>query len=145
MLISARKTSALMLFACAFLYAAIRPAPVLRATSDGEVVGFAQEGKTYFNVNYSENHPFVIPRGNKLRAKCKNGICEYETENWTAVSMQKFMPILANLEKLCDYDFIISYLPLELPECRSKVLSGGVGIYSDGEVRKIEHNRWLDR
>jgi ComEC/Rec2-related protein len=143
--ISARKKPALALFACAFLYAAVRPAPVLRATSDGEVVGFTQNGETYFNVNYSENHPFIIPRGNKLRAKCKKGICEYETENWTAVSMQRFAPLLANLDKLCGYDFIISYLPLELPECQNKVLSGGVGIYPDGEVRKIEYNRWLGR
>ncbi|MDR3208877.1 MAG: ComEC family competence protein [Rickettsiales bacterium] len=141
----ARKKSACVLFACALFYAVFQPSPVLRATSDGEVVGFSKNGKTCFNVNYSEKHPFIIPRGNKLRADCRKGICEYKTENWTAVSAQRFLPLAANMGKLCDYDFIISYLPLELPACQNKVVSGGARIYSDGEVEKIEANRWLDR
>lgn len=140
-LISGRKKVAHAIFATAIIFAVFRPAPVLRTTADGEVVGFTQNGRTYFNTRYSEKHPFIIPRKNKLRANCKKGLCIYKTNNWQAVSVQRFIPLYRNLAAFCDYDFIISYLPLELPACQSKVITNSVRIYSDRSVETANAER----
>lgn len=137
-----RHRFALCLFAIAIIWIAVRPVPLLRTTNDGEVVGLAKNGRTYFNVGYSANNPFVIPkyakgRGNKYRADCKKGFCEYKTRHWTAVSIQKFVPLYNNIGKLCEYDFIISYLPIIIPGCQHKVLNGSVRIYSRGTVENV--------
>ncbi|MDR1826486.1 MAG: ComEC/Rec2 family competence protein, partial [Rickettsiales bacterium] len=132
-----KKKIARSLFIIATLWAFARPAPILRATADGEVVGFRKNGGTYFNVGYSEKHPFIIPRGKKLRADCKKGFCEYWTPKWAAASVQKFIPLYNNIDKLCGYDFIISRLPLTIPECQDKVIKGSVKIYSGGTIEKV--------
>ncbi|MDR2268994.1 MAG: ComEC/Rec2 family competence protein [Rickettsiales bacterium] len=138
-----KRKKSIIIFIAAFLYWLIRPVPVLRATADNEVVGFTRAGKTYFNVGYSANHPFIIPRANRLKADCKKGICEYKTENWSAVSVQRFIPLINNLDRFCDYDFIISYLPLNLPMCQYKIIDGGLKIYSDGRIEKTHNEERL--
>jgi competence protein ComEC len=129
-----KKKIAVVFFSVSAVIVAFTRVPVLRTTADNEVVGFIQNGQTYFNVGYSENNPFIIPYKTEYRHKCIKGICTYKTEKWTAISIQKFMPIYNNIDKLCDGDFIISYLPLELPKCQEKVLPGGAKIYSDGKI-----------
>ena len=133
---------ALALIAIASIWIFARPVPVLRTTWDNEIVGFMQDGAMYFNVNWSERHRFIVPRGNQFRANCRRGLCVYKTENWTAVSVQRFVPLRRNLNQLCDYDFIISRLRLELPDCQEKVLPGGVRIYADGRVEKFRARRY---
>jgi competence protein ComEC len=139
-LIGRRKSSAVIIME-AIIYSLVQPRPILRTTADSEIVGFYQDGATYFNVNFSERHRFIIPHGNKNRANCRRGLCIYKTDNWTAVSTQRFMPVVRNLDKLCDYDFIISYLRLELADCPEKVIRGSVKIYKDGRVERIERRR----
>jgi hypothetical protein len=135
-LISERRR-AVILFAFAALFAIVQPRPVLRATADGEVVGFRE----YYNTTYSANHPFAISLKNKWPG-CRKGVCIYDTPRWRAVSFQKFLPLAGMLPHLCEYDFIISYLPLELPACPDKVIRGGVRIYENGWVERVKSRKW---
>jgi len=136
-----RRQSAAAVIIAAIVYSLAQPKPILRTTRDSEIVSFYKDGVTYFNVSRSERHRFVIPRGNRNRARCRRGFCVYETENWTAVSVQRLMPIVRNLDRLCEYDFVISYLRLELENCPEKVIRGSVKIYKDGRVERIQRRR----
>ena len=136
-----RHKSAIFITVAAVIYSAVQPVPVLRTTKDSEVVGFTQNGVTKFNVNSSTENRFIIPHGNRNRADCRRGKCVYRTENWTAVSFQRFVPLYRNMAKLCDYDFVISRFPLTLYNCPEKVLRGSVQIFEDGRVKLIAPNR----
>jgi hypothetical protein len=123
--------------AAAIVWTMAQPMPILRTTYDNEVVSFTQDSKTTFNTTFSAKHRFVIPRGGERHEDCRFGFCRFETENWTAVSFRRLGVLHRHLHRLCDYDFVISYLPLELPDCPEKVIRGGVRIYRDGTVRQF--------
>ena len=131
------------------------PKPVFYATNDHELVAFVgQDGNLEFSKSRASNHYFTFDTWKQIngqptqtpnhRRKHTDGIWIYETQNFTLAYIQKFVPLMKNIEKLCDdkdIDYIVSYFDVDAPKCNHKILRGGFVIYGSGRVQYVHHNR----
>ncbi len=129
----------------------IAPRPIFYATYDNELVGFMRDdGKLEFNKSRAANHYFAFDTWKKInhepigtpnrRRKHDHGVYRYGD----IVYIQKFVPLMQNLEKLCADDrvkYIVSYFDIKSEQCAHKILRGGFVIYPGGRVRYAQRNR----
>ena len=130
---------------------AITPRPIFYATHDHELVAFVEaDSKLSFNKSRASNHYFTFDtwkhfNGEDIgtqnrRRKHNNGIWIYETKNFTLAYVQKFVPLMHNIENLCnnnDIDYIVSYFDVNSAGCNHKILRGGFVIYESGHIEYI--------
>lgn len=134
---------------------AVRPHPVFYITPDHELIGMVYDGKLEFNKARASNHYFAFNAFRKLngeapddtntRRKCPDGICIYESKNFTVAYIQKFKPLQKHFVNLChdkNIDFIVSYFDIYAPHCAHKILRGGFVIYETGAIQHTPFNRW---
>lgn len=129
--------------------------PVFYASYDHELVAFKNDkGMLEFNKSRASNHYFAFGtwkqiNGEKadsknIRRKHNKGIYEYNTENFNLVYIQKFVPLMHNIEQLCksdDVKYIISYFDIYSEHCNSKILQGALTISPKGTVNYLPHKR----
>ncbi len=133
---------------------ALAPRPMFFATSDHELVAFANDDAIEFNKARASNHYFTfdtwkqmlgLPAGTKnIRRAHDRGVYDFKTQNFHLVYIQKFVPLMRNIEKLChdpDIDYIVSYFDIQSPSCGDKILRGGFVIDPSGRVRNAQLNR----
>lgn len=127
------------------------PKPVFYASYDNELVAFRNNsGFLEFNKSRAANHKFAFDTWKQInnestgtpnkRYKHDNGVYKYDN----IVYIQKFVPLMKNIEKLCDDDdikFIVSYFKINAPKCQHKILTGGFLIYSNNKVKYIQSSR----
>jgi competence protein ComEC len=130
------------------------PRPIFYSTHDNELIGFARNGALEFNKARASNHYFAFdtwrqlnfesPADKNTRFKCDNGVCRFETQNWTLVYIQKYVPLAKNIVQLCrdeNVDFIVSYFDVHAPNCNAKILRGGLVIYESGKIKYTQGKR----
>ena len=135
---------------CVILFA---PRPIFYATHDNELVGFVRnDGKLEFNKSRASNHYFAFDTWKQIngeetgtpnrRRKHDNGVYRYGN----IVYVQKFVPLMKNIEKLCQDDsvkYIVSYYEIKSEKCAHKLLRGGFVIYPNGDVKyTVRNRRW---
>lgn len=134
---------------------ATTPRPAFYTTADHELVAFRRsDGKLEFSKSRASNHYFTFdtwkqfngePAGTKnIRRKPNDGVWIYETDNFTLAYIQQFVPLMKNINELCNdnnIDYIVSYFDIDAPLCNHKILRGGFVIYETGYVKKIPLNR----
>jgi len=138
----------------AIIVIAATPRPVFFASPDHELVAFRTGDKIEFNKSRASNHYFAFDTWKQIsnirtdapntRRKHKKGLYLFKTENFNLAYVQKFVPLRANITKLCrddDTDYIVSYFDVSSPTCDPKILRGPVLIYSSGRVVRIPHSR----
>lgn len=125
------------------------PKPVFYSSHDNELVAFiGTDGTLEFNKSRASNHYFAFDTWKKIngeniattnkRKKHVKGVYEYKTENFNLVYIQKFVPLMNNIERICNddnIDFVVSYFDINSDICRNKVLQGGFVIYPDKSVK----------
>lgn len=132
------------------------PRPIFFATADHELVAFANNNEIEFNKSRASNHFFTFDtwknmRGistdtpNKRRAH-DHGLYLFETPKFTVAYIQKFVPLMNNIERLCrddNIEYIVSYFNIRSQQCDHKILRDGFVIYPSGSVRHITtRRRW---
>ncbi len=140
-----------MLVGIACVY--VTPQPIFFASYDNELVAFVRDdGKLEFNKSRASNHYFAFNTWKQLngekvgtpnrRRKHENGVYRYGN----IVYVQKFVPLMKNIDKLCRDDgikYIVSYYEIDSNMCAHKLLRGGFVIYPDGRVKHtIRNRRW---
>ena len=127
----------------------IRPKPVFFVTGDHELVGFVTtDGNLEFNKSKASNHYFAFDTWKRInngeintknvRRKHSKGVYRYNTEKFNLVYIQKFVPLMNNIEQLCDDDnvnFIVSYFDIDSTKCSHKILNGGFIIYENKDIK----------
>lgn len=144
-----------VLFSIFFMVAVIAvcktPKPVFYATYDNELVAFLNSEKLLeFNKSRAANHKFAFDTWKGIngeeketpnkRRKHNNGIFKYNN----IVYIQKFVPLMKNIEKLCNDDsvkYIVSYFKINAPKCKHKILNGGFLIYPNNKVKYLQSER----
>lgn len=137
---------------------ATAPRPLFYTTSDNELVGFVNDGKLSFNKSRASNHYFAFdswrqlnfekPSETNQRFKCTRGVCEFQTPNWDLIYIQKFVPLMKSINKLCKHEtptrtrFIVSYFKIDAPKCNATILNGGFVIYENGKIKYTQTGRW---
>ena len=136
------------------------PRPIFYATADHELVAFmGKDGHLEFSKSRASNHYFTFDtwkqfNGEDIGTKNKrrkpiDGIWIYETPNFTLAYIQKFVPLMNNITRLCNddnIDYIMSYFDVNAPQCNNKILRGGVVIYESGRLEYIKLTRpWHSR
>lgn len=123
--------------------------PLFYSSYDNELVAFVGDnGKLEFNKSRASNHYFAFDTWKQInneetqtkntRRKHVKGVYEYKTKNFNLVYIQKFVPLMNNITKLCndqDVDYIVSYFDIKSENCKNKILKHGVMIYPSGHVR----------
>ena len=145
-----------MCFICLGLIATYTTqAPVFYATHDHELVAFRNDdGILEFNKSRASNHFFAFdtwkqlnrqPTNTKnIRRKHDNGVYKYNTEKFNLVYIQKFVPLMKNIEQLCqdkNVDYIVSYFNINSEKCNHKILTGGILIKPDGKIIRTPSGR----
>ncbi len=134
----------------------IHPRPLFYASWDGELVAFSYNDTLRFNKSRASNHFFAFdtwrqlnsedPEKTRIRQKCPNGVCLYETPQWTLAYIQKYVPLAKNISTLCNnpnIDYIVSYFRIDAPHCHAQILRGPMVIYPSGRVEYgLRHRRW---
>lgn len=132
------------------------PRPVFFITTDHELVGFVENGKISFNHARNSHHKSAfdtwrqisgeINDGKNKRHTAQNGIHTYSNDNFKLVYIQKFVPLLKNIESLCNdktLQYIVSYFDIYAPQCHAKILYDGFTIAPNGTIKYIiSHRRW---
>lgn len=123
--------------------------PLFYSSYDNELVAFVGDnGKLEFNKSRASNHYFAFDTWKQInneetqtkntRRKHVKGVYEYKTKNFNLVYIQKFVPLMHNITKLCNdknVDYIVSYFDIDSEMCANKILGYGVMIYPSGHVR----------
>lgn len=129
--------------------------PIFFTTHDNELVGFVDDnGRLEFNKSRASNHYFAFNTWKELnnepiytpnpRRRHDNGVYSYKTQNFNIVYIQKFVPLMHNLTKLCNdenVDYIVSYWDITSDKCAHKILDGGFVIYPSGRIKFTPSNR----
>lgn len=132
------------------------PRPVFYATTDHELVGFAENGKLEFNKSRASNHFFTFDTWKQMngeatdtknmRRKHENGVYKFETLNFRLAYIQKFVPLAENIGDMCrddNIDYIVSYFDIRAPKCAHKILRDGFVIYKSGRIKYTPNaRRW---
>ena len=131
------------------------PKPLFYSSYDNELVAFVGDnGKLEFNKSRASNHYFAFDTWKQInneetqtkntRRKHVKGVYEYNTKNFNLVYMQKFVPLMNNITKLChdkNVDYIVSYFDIKSESCKNKILKHGVMIYPSGHVKYTSTKR----
>lgn len=132
------------------------PKPIFYATADHELVAFVNQntGTLEFSKSRASNHYFTFDTWKQIngdavetkniRRKPIDGVWIYETQNFTLAYIQKFVPVMKNINSLCkneNIDYIVSYFDINAPKCNHKILRGGFVIYPSGTVKYVYHLR----
>lgn len=135
------------------------PRPVFYASPDHELVAFVSDnGKLEFNKSRAANHYFAFNTWKQMngeptdtpnpRRAHNHGLYTYRTENFTLAYIQKFVPLMKNINALCQdasVNYIVSYFQIDAPNCNHKILGhGGILIYPDGRVKYLNPARPWD-
>jgi hypothetical protein len=127
------------------------PKPIFYTTYDNELIGIlGTDGKLKFNKSRASNHYFAFDTWKQInneetqtlnkRIKHNNGV--YRHNN--IVYIQKFVPLMKNIEKLCkddSVDYIVSYFDINSQKCNNKFLRGGLVIYPNNSVKHTPSKR----
>lgn len=133
----------------------IEPKPLFYSSYDNELVAFVGDnGKLEFNKSRASNHYFAFDTWKQInneetqtknkRRKHVKGVYEYKTKNFNLVYIQKFVPLMNNITKLCndqDVDYIVSYFDIDSEMCANKILKHGVMIYPSGKIKNTSTKR----
>lgn len=133
----------------------IESKPLFYSSYDNELVAFVGDnGKLEFNKSRASNHYFAFDTWKQInneetqtknkRRKHVKGIYEYKTKNFNLVYIQKFVPLMNNITKLCNdknVDYIVSYFDIDSEICANKILGYGVMIYPSGKIKNISTKR----
>lgn len=132
---------------CGYLLIILQPTPILFVTTDHELIGFNDTDQIYFNKAKAANHFFAFDTWKKLtnhqsqqlnpRLKHEHGVYTLTTNNYKIIYIQKFVPLMNNLSKICNdnnTDFIISYYNINTSKCNHKILHGGFIMYNSGKI-----------
>ncbi len=125
--------------------------PVFMATPDAELVaGVNADGKLEFSKEKSSTHYFAFrtwkemngenPDTPTIRRKPEKGLFLFNDIAY----MQRFKPIMNNIENLCNDDrirYIVTYLDIKSKKCKHKLLRGGMIIYQDYTIKYLPINR----
>lgn len=131
------------------------PKPLFYSSYDNELVAFVGDnGKLEFNKSRASNHYFAFDTWKQInneetqtkntRRKHVKGVYEYNTKNFNLVYIQKFVPLMNNITKLCNdtsVDYIVSYFDINSEICANKILKHGVIIYPSGHVKHTSTKR----
>ncbi|MBR2286145.1 MAG: ComEC/Rec2 family competence protein [Alphaproteobacteria bacterium] len=135
------------------------PMPIFFATPDHELVGTVKNDEIIFNKIRASNHYFIFDTWKQMtghtvdtphiRATHERGLYIFETQKYKIAYMQRFLPLLRNLVKLCNddsVDYIVSYMNIRAPACEHKILQGGFTIYDSGKIIYLPAtHRWNNR
>ncbi|MBR2511147.1 MAG: ComEC/Rec2 family competence protein, partial [Alphaproteobacteria bacterium] len=133
----------------------IEPKPLFYSSYDNELVAFVGDnGKLEFNKSRASNHYFAFDTWKQInneetqtkntRRKHIKGVYEYKTKNFNLVYIQKFVPLMNNITKLCNdksVDYIVSYFDIDSEMCANKILGYGVMIYPSGKIKNTSTKR----
>ena len=133
----------------------IEPKPLFYSSYDNELVAFVGDnGKLEFNKSRASNHYFAFDTWKQINneeTQTKNtqrkhvkGVYEYKTKNFNLVYIQKFVPLMNNITKLCNdknVDYIVSYFDIDSEMCANKILGYGVMIYPSGKIKNTSTKR----
>ncbi len=133
----------------------IEPKPLFYSSYDNELVAFVGDnGKLEFNKSRASNHYFAFDTWKQInneetqtknkRRKHVKGVYEYKTKNFNLVYIQKFVPLMNNITKLCNdknVDYIVSYFDIDSEMCANKILGYGVMIYPSGKIKNTSTKR----
>lgn len=125
------------------------PRPLFFATHDHELVGFVnQDGKLEFNKRKAANHYFAFDTWKQInnevvgtkntRRKHNKGVYTYNTKNFNLVYIQKFVPLMNNIEQLCkdnNVDYIVSYFDIDSKQCSHKILDNSFIIFENKHIK----------
>lgn len=131
-----------------------QPKPLFMATNNHELVAFSENGKLVFNKSRAAAHYFAFDTWKRLnfepvatpnkRKKHNKGVYSYNTDNFNLVYIQKFVPLMNNIKELCsddNLDYIVSYFDIKSPNCKPKILKGGLIIYDNGHIKHVPDER----
>lgn len=138
---------------------AMTPRPAVISTYDNELVAFVYDDKIEFTKSKASNHFFAFDTWKQMagissatpniRHKPYAGMFRYNSDKFNLVYIQKFVPLMNNINKLCsdsNVDYIVSYFDIHAPSCQHKILRGGFIIYENGRVKNLPLNRrWHNR
>lgn len=127
------------------------PKPVFLVTPDNELIAIVDDnGKLQFNKGRSSKHFWVFntwkaingePQDTpNVRIKHDHGLYRYKNIAY----MQKFVPLMNNLPKLCaddSIDYIVSWWKIDAPNCAHKIKRGGFVMYKNGFIHRSATNR----
>ncbi len=130
--------------------------PVFFSTNDHELVGFVENNQLSFNHASNKRHQTtfntwkntigVTNDKKNRRHHADHGVHTFNTDKFKLVYIQKFVPLMKNIEYLCNdktLDFIVSYFHIDAPQCNAKILRGGFTITSNGYIKYIiTKRRW---
>ena len=133
----------------------IEPKPLFYSSYDNELVAFVGDnGKLEFNKSRASNHYFAFDTWKQInneetqtkntRRKHVKGVYEYKTKKFNLVYIQKFVPLMNNITKLCNdknVDYIVSYFDIDSEMCANKILGYGVMIYPSGKIKNTSTKR----
>ena len=131
------------------------PKPLFYSSYDNELVAFVNDaGYLEFNKSRASNHYFAFDTWKQInnedtqtknkRYKHVKGVYKYKTKNFNLVYIQKFVPLMNNIEQLCNdenIDYIVSYFDIDSKNCANKILGYGIMIYPNGKVKNISTKR----
>ena len=129
--------------------------PVFYVTHDHELAAFVgPDNKLEFTKSRASNHYFTFDTwkhingedaGTKnIRRAPVDGVWVYKTQKFTLAYIQKFVPLMRNIEKLCnddDIDYIVSFFDVQSKQCNHKILRGGFVIYPNGKIKYLVNSR----
>ena len=134
---------------------ALQSKPIFMSTFDNTVVAFRNDkDNLIFNTTRSANHYFAFDTFLQLngqptdstrhKQKCKRGVCEFTNGTIKIVQVSRFIPLMKNLNNWCNdksITYIVSHLKIDAPNCNHKILSGGIIIYDNGQIKRTKYGR----